>query len=72
MFKAKTGFTIYDYLLNYRMEVAKKLLSNLRYKAYEVAELVGYSNNAYFSTAFKKHTGLTPKQYKNKFADKEN
>lgn len=72
VFKAKTGFTIYDYLLNYRMEVAKKLLSNLRYKAYEVAELVGYSNNAYFSTAFKKHTGLTPKQYKNKFADKEN
>ena len=31
---------------------------------YEIAQLVGYSSKAYFSTVFKQHTGLTPKEYR--------
>jgi two-component system response regulator YesN len=38
---------------------------------YEVAMKVGISDSRYFSQMFKKHTGLTPVEYRNKFASAE-
>jgi two-component system response regulator YesN len=43
-----------------RMEKAKELLMEKKMMVYEVAGLVGYRNVPYFSTLFKKHTGMNP------------
>lgn len=64
LFKRHTGKTITDYVTETRMKEAKKLLSDQYVKIYEVAELVGYKSKAHFSETFKKYTGFTPKEYR--------
>ncbi|WP_017446607.1 helix-turn-helix transcriptional regulator [Gayadomonas joobiniege] len=61
LFKQKTGQTINQYLIQVRMEKAKQLLTVK--SVTETAFEVGFNNSAYFSTAFKKHTGQSPKAY---------
>lgn len=63
LFKDEMKVSISDYLLQYRIEVAKKLLIKPNSKASEVYSKVGFSTSQYFSTVFKKKTGLTPKEY---------
>ena len=63
MFKKETGSTVNAYLTQVRMTKAMELLSDCRRKIYEVAELVGYRDVAYFSATFKKATGLSPSDY---------
>jgi two-component system response regulator YesN len=63
MFKESMQTTILDYLTAYRMERAKRLLLERDYKVYEVSEKVGYGDSRYFGQLFKKHTGLTPREY---------
>ena len=48
-----------------RMEKAKELLGDNKYKLYDVSIEVGYENPSYFSRQFKKYTGLTPSEYRN-------
>ena len=65
IFKQETGKTYIDYLTSIRIKKAKELLSDLQLKTYEVCYLVGYDNPTYFSTLFKRRTGLTPTEYRN-------
>lgn len=64
IFKKETGETFTDYLVNVRMEKARKLLKNTSMKNYEIATEVGYDNFNYFSTVFKKVTGVSPNVYR--------
>ncbi len=64
VFKQETDETFINYVTKVRIEKAKELLSTSKYKSYEVAYLVGYDNPTYFSTIFKKMTGVSPSQYK--------
>lgn len=65
LFKTTTGETITDYIISVRIERAKELLlKNPSLKTYEVGEQVGYPDPAYFNKVFKKVTGLTPKEYR--------
>ena len=66
LFKKETGKTIFDYVIEYRMEKAKKLLREQDSKVALVAEAVGYTNNSYFCLSFKKIVGMTPAEYKRK------
>jgi len=63
LFINNEGISIYEYLINYRIEKAKELLSGDT-SIKDVAEKVGYSSSIYFSTVFKDKTGYTPKEYK--------
>ena len=63
VFKKETSYTLSGYLTNYRMHKATELLRDCRVKVYEVAELVGYQDITYFSSAFKKAMGLSPSEY---------
>lgn len=65
-FKDKMGINFSDYLLKVRMEKARSLLDDIRYKIYEVSFMVGYKSSKNFTRAFKKYYGLTPKEYRNK------
>lgn len=62
IFKQETGENYTSYLTRVRMEKAKELLLNGNYKVFEIAQIVGYKNNAYFSQLFKKHTGHYPSE----------
>lgn len=66
LFKNETGSTFTDYLLKIRMEKAKELMQNPNMKIYEIAWMCGYENIPYFSTAFKKYTGVSPTEYRSK------
>lgn len=58
----KIGFN--DYLLQYRMEMAKKLLNSGKYKIYEISSMVGYKNPNYFSKVFTEYMkGICPSDY---------
>jgi len=63
LFKKETGTSFIHYLTNYRIERAKELLMSRQYMIYEISEMVGYSDPAYFSRVFKKVTGVAPLEY---------
>ncbi|MGL4411083.1 MAG: hybrid sensor histidine kinase/response regulator transcription factor [Bacteroidales bacterium] len=58
--KALTGLTPGDYLRNYRIQKAHKLLLERRLKINEVAFETGFSSASYFTKCFVKHFGFTP------------
>jgi len=62
-FKDLYGMPVFTYLLNYKMEYARKLLDLKKQNINEVAMLVGYSSATHFIAAFRKKYGITPKQY---------
>ena len=63
IFKESTGETIIRTINNKRIEKAKTYLAETDYKVYEVADILGFENVTYFSRFFKKHTGMSPKEY---------
>ncbi|WP_199613987.1 response regulator transcription factor [Paenibacillus alkalitolerans] len=63
LFRDAVGETFNSYVTKVRMEKAKRLLMEGKYLIYEVAEMVGYKNIPYFSTLFKKETGLNPSDF---------
>ena len=65
-FKNETGRTLNQYLTEYRMEKAKNLLADPRYKIADISSRVGYSDGNYFGKSFKKYTGLSPSEYREK------
>ncbi len=64
MFKKELGKSFVDYLNDVRIEKSKELLKDVKYKTYEVAEIVGISDPHYFSKLFKKYSGMTPSEYR--------
>ncbi|HBQ46235.1 MAG TPA: DNA-binding response regulator, partial [Ruminococcaceae bacterium] len=62
--KRETGLSFIDFLTRLRIRKAIQLMGNPREKIYEVAEKVGYSDQHYFSTAFKKVKGVSPAEYR--------
>ncbi len=68
MFKKELGKNFVEYLSEIRIEKAKELLKDNKYKTYEVAELVGIQDPHYFSKIFKKYVNMTPTEYKEKYS----
>lgn len=66
VFKKETSYTVIGYLTQYRVHTAMKLLQDCRYKVYEVSEMVGYRDVAYFSSTFKKLAGVSPSEYQDR------
>ncbi|WP_028865887.1 GlxA family transcriptional regulator [Psychromonas aquimarina] len=66
-FKAATGTTVVNYVQLLRTEKAKKELEDGRKSFDEISYNVGYENVSFFRRLFKKHTGLSPKEYQQKF-----
>ena len=64
VFKADTGRAINDYLINARIEEAKRLLSGSTRKLDKISESVGFDDYNYFARIFKRRTGHTPTEYR--------
>lgn len=63
-FKQEFGVNISDFLAGVRIEKAKLLLLNPQLRIAQVAEMVGYQDEKYFSKVFKKQEGQTPNEYR--------
>lgn len=63
-FRLATGTSPIDYLLRTRILAACELLRSPRYRIAEISDLVGFSDSDYFSRAFRKITGRSPRQYR--------
>jgi AraC-like DNA-binding protein len=62
-FTRTVGVPLMEYLLSWRMEIAKDLLRSEGLAIAEVAERVGYASTSTFSTAFSRHVGRPPSQF---------
>lgn len=69
VFSQEIGENFRDYLSNARIKLAKELLRTTGLKCYEVAFQCGYNDPHYFSTVFKKNTGLSPQQFRDQTKD---
>ena len=67
IFKKETGKTINEYITETRMETAKLLLHQQDIRFYEISGMVGINDPNYFSTLFKKYTGLSPSEYQENY-----
>jgi transcriptional regulator GlxA family with amidase domain len=68
-FKAATGRLPGAYLQAVRIEMAKAILENDRASVQSVASAVGYDDVSFFRTLFKRATGMTPAEYRGRFAN---
>ena len=71
LFKKEMGEGCNEYITRKRIELAKQLLTDSRLRTYEIAEQIGYHDTNYFSLAFKKNTGLSPKEFRDKLNNPE-
>jgi AraC family transcriptional regulator len=64
MFKISTGEAPYSYVQCRRIERAKLLLAERHMPMAELALECGFASQSHFSACFRKHVGLTPRQYR--------
>ncbi len=64
IFKKHTGLTIIEYLINERVEEAKKLIDENILSLQQISSSLGFDDYNYFSRIFKKTSGYTPSEYK--------
>lgn len=64
LFKKKTGVSLSTYITNEKINVSKGLLIKSDMSVSIIASKVGYSNFSHFSQVFKKQTGLTPVEFR--------
>ena len=67
-FKNIVGETYINFIIDCRMNKAKNLLINTNLKINEISSAVGYSTTSSFLKLFKSFCGVTPTEYRNKFA----
>lgn len=61
-----TGGSFYDLLNAIRIEKAKELLKDPKLRIGQIVEMVGYTDGAHFARIFKKTTGLSANEYRNR------
>ena len=65
-FKQKVGYTPIDYYIRLKIQKACELLESSSLKINGICSLLGFGNPYYFSTVFKRITGLSPLRYREK------
>jgi two-component system, response regulator YesN len=68
-FKHHTGQNFIDYVIKLRIGKAKEIMVDPGLKIYEVAEKAGFNDVKYFSKLFKKMTGLSPVEYRERLQE---
>lgn len=70
LFKSKTGSSPIDYFIRLKMQYACQLLKQSSFKIGDIAAKIGYEDVFYFSRLFKKITGNSPSEYRNRITTK--
>ena len=64
LFSSSMGMRFTDYISDIRIRQAKKMLLQTKQKIQDIAYAVGISDQRYFSSIFRKRTGMTPSEYR--------
>lgn len=64
LFKESTGMTLHQYVIEYRLNKSKELLSYTKLNIASVANSVGFNNTLTYSRQFKEKYGMTPSEYR--------
>ncbi len=67
MFHKEVGKTVSGYITEKRIEAAKNLLKYSDYQFIDIANYLCFGSHSHFISVFRKHTGFTPKQYRDKY-----
>ena len=67
-FKNTMGTTFIDYLNEYRLTMASRLLISSDSSILDIAAEVGFDNLSYFNRSFKKRFQQTPREYRKRYA----
>lgn len=67
--KDKKGQTLRQYIIAYRLKLAKSLLEHTGKEISEIAEECGFTDASYFTKTFRQTFGMTPKDYRASFKD---
>lgn len=65
-FKKETGENLFDYINRRKIELSESMLQNPSHSIAAISEHLSFSSPSYFSSIFKKITGMTPIEYQNK------
>jgi AraC-like DNA-binding protein len=65
-FKAETGITLTDFILNEKTEEAKHLLRYSNKSLSAISAYLGFSSLSHFTRVFKKYSDITPKEYRDR------
>ncbi|MEK8126870.1 helix-turn-helix domain-containing protein [Paenibacillus filicis] len=71
LFKEYTEGNFIDYLIEIRLQAAQELLRDKQIKVGDISDAVGYANSRSFLRAFKKYTGLTPTEFRERMVHEE-
>ncbi len=67
LFHKEVGITVSAYITKRRIETAENMLKFSDYSCLEISDYLCFSSESHFIHAFKKHTGYTPKNYREQF-----
>lgn len=66
IFSAKAGASLSSYIMDERMAAVKRLLATTGFSPQQICDQIGIENVSYFYRQFKKSSGVTPQQYREK------
>jgi len=66
-FKSQTGQTLFEYLIQYRINKSLDILANTDTPVAQIAQAVGFSSQSYYTDRFKGIIGMTPTEYRKRF-----
>ncbi|NLT11757.1 MAG: helix-turn-helix domain-containing protein [Clostridiaceae bacterium] len=64
LFKSEVGMSITDYVRRQKIETAKNMLVYSDYSSAQIALVLAFPSQSYFSEIFRKHIGTTPRKYR--------
>ena len=64
LFKKETGITIFQYAMKLKIEAAEKMLVYTDYSPSDISNYFAFASHSHFINIFKKHTGITPNEYR--------
>lgn len=67
LFKQEVGVTISDYIMSRRIQAAKNMLKFSDYSPLDIGNYLNFSSHSHFISCFRKHTGMTPRQYRESY-----